>query len=188
MPPNITHLFFGHEFKQPVNALPQNITHLVFAGKLEHTIDMLPRSITYLVIDHYNYSISILPPNLIHFNCRENRYNEPLNNNLREILDILIEGVSHPKADKIFNPFPKIKNTSDLSKLTKLINEELQSKKLDISNVSGCSNDVELNRKIGSKSYAIINNALSDNYFSLSTIERFQTEFCCCLRWNKIIL
>lgn len=94
------------------------------------------------------------------------------------LIEILIEGTTHPKGEKIFNPLPVILNITNLNELKKLlINEE---KNLNISNLSSSLNDIELYRKIGSNAYAIISNAIIDNYFSLSTIERFQSEILSC--------
>lgn len=90
------------------------------------------------------------------------------------LIDILIVGTTHPKEEKIFKPLPLIKNISNLAELKKLIESEITN--ISINNMSKCSDDIELIRIIGSNAYAIILNAISDNYFSLSTIERFQTD------------
>jgi hypothetical protein len=90
------------------------------------------------------------------------------------LIDILIQGTTHPKEEKIFKPLPKISNVSNLKDLIKLLEKEKLN--LDVSHISKSSNDIELHRKIGNIAYAIISNAISDNYFSLSTIEKFQTE------------
>lgn len=90
------------------------------------------------------------------------------------LIDILIQGTTHPKEEKIFKPLPKIMNVSNLTELKKILEKEKFN--LDISHIAQSSNDIELHRKIGNVAYSIISNAISDNYFSLSTIEKFQTE------------
>jgi len=90
------------------------------------------------------------------------------------LIDILVQGTRHPKEEKIFKPLPKMKKVSNLTELKKILEKEKPN--LDIFHISQCSNDIELHRKIGNVAYSIISNAISDNYFSLSTIEKFQTE------------
>lgn len=90
------------------------------------------------------------------------------------LIDILIQGTTHPKEDKIFKPLPKMRKVSNLTELKKILEKEKSN--LDISYIAQSSNDIELHRKIGDVAYSIISNAISDNYFSLSTIEKFQTE------------
>jgi len=89
------------------------------------------------------------------------------------LIYILIEGTTHPKGEKIFKPFPIIKNIYNLVELQKLLESEI--KNLEISLIANCFNDIELNKNIGSNAYAIISNAIMNNYFSLSTIESFGT-------------
>lgn len=86
------------------------------------------------------------------------------------LINILVEGVNHPKGEKIFSPFPVIKNITNLNKLKQTIIS--QKNNLEISNISTSQNDIELHKKIGNISYAIINNAIMDNHFSLNTIEK----------------
>lgn len=93
------------------------------------------------------------------------------------LIDILIEGTTHPKEKKIFKPLPIINHISNIHELKNLIQKEYQNGKLRIENINSSSNDIELHKKIGSNAYALIYNAISDNYFSLSTIESFQSEF-----------
>jgi hypothetical protein len=90
------------------------------------------------------------------------------------LIDILIQGTTHPKEDKIFKPLPKIRKVSNLTELKKILEKEKSN--LDICHIAQSSNDIELHRKIGDVAYSIISNAISDNYFSLNTIEKFQTE------------
>ena len=91
------------------------------------------------------------------------------------LIDLLIKGSAHPKGEKIFKPLPVIKKINNLVQLNELLKSEANN--LTIDKIAKCSNDVELNNLIGSNAYAIISNAISDNYFSLSTIETFQTEY-----------
>lgn len=90
------------------------------------------------------------------------------------LIDLLIQGSSHPKGNKIFKPLPKMKDVSNLNDLVSVLKKEHLN--LDISHIADSPNDIALYRKIGNTAYAIISNAISDNYFSLSTIEKFQTE------------
>lgn len=116
---------------------------------------------------------TILSKHIVLDNRVTNMYNK--DKYLCELLiHMLIEGTLHPKGEKIYSPIPIIKNITNLENLKIILNE--QQNNLDISNMSGCSNDIELYRKIGNIAYAIISNAISDNYLSLSTIEYFQTE------------
>ena len=90
------------------------------------------------------------------------------------LIDILIQGTTHPKEEKIFKPLPNMMNVSNLTELKKILKKEESN--LDIFHISQSSDDIELHRKIGNVAYSIISNAISDNYFSLNTIEKFQTE------------
>lgn len=90
------------------------------------------------------------------------------------LIDILIEGTTHPKEEKIFKPLPKMVNVSNLAELKTIIKNEKTN--LNIVNIAQSSNDIELHRKIGNIAYSIISNAISDNYFSLSTIEKFKID------------
>ena len=99
------------------------------------------------------------------------------------LIQILITGTTHPKEEKIFKPFPQIKNISTLEQLKTLISNQLVN--LDIKKIASSSNDIDLHRTIGTNAYSIISNAISDNYFSLSTIESFQSEL---LNIGKITL
>lgn len=92
------------------------------------------------------------------------------------LINILISGTKHPKEEKIFKPLPIIKNIKNLSEFKNLIKIESDLNNLNIKNLSKSADDIELLNLIGSSSYAIINNSISDNFFSLSTIENFKTE------------
>ena len=56
------------------------------------------------------------------------------------------------------------------------LDEEGKKGNLDIENIKKSKTDIELYRKIGPVAYGIINNAVSNNYFSMSTIKKFSTE------------
>ena len=88
----------------------------------------------------------------------------------------LVVGTSHPKGEKIFSPFPILSNISDLSELVRLIGQEANLGNLDITKIAESFGDVDLIRRIGKVSYGIINNAISDNFFSIGTIQHFSTE------------
>ena len=90
------------------------------------------------------------------------------------LLEIFIKGTTHPKADKTFNPFPNIKNIKTIKQLILKLNEEKTN--IDINLIKNYCSDIELYKTIGSTAYAIINNAISNNYFSLSTINNFRPE------------
>lgn len=94
------------------------------------------------------------------------------------LIEILIEGTTHPKEEKIFKPIPQIRKITNLTELKKLIEKEKTN--LNIEKIASSSNDIDLHKSIGSDAYALISNAISDNYFSLSTIERFQSEVLNC--------
>ena len=83
------------------------------------------------------------------------------------LINILIDGTTHPKKEKIFKPLPVIKNISTLTQLIELIN--IQKKNLNITNITMSNNDIELMDKINDTSYALIKNAISNNFFSLNT-------------------
>lgn len=92
------------------------------------------------------------------------------------LINILIVGTTHPKGEKIFKPIPVINGIGDLEQLKNLLKNEISKSNLSINTIAESKNDIELIRKIGSNSYAIINNAISDNFFSMSTINNFSTE------------
>jgi hypothetical protein len=89
---------------------------------------------------------------------------------------VLITGTSHPKQEKIFKPLPKLPQINNLEKLITILNEENKKGNLDIINIKNSKSDIELYKMIGPFAYGIINNAISDNYFSMNTIKKFSTE------------
>lgn len=103
----------------------------------------------------------------------DNRLTEMLKKDpyLFEILiDIMIEGINHPK-EEMFKPIPKIKNVSNISDLKNIIEKEKNN--ININKISKSNNEIELYNDIGDVAYALISSAISDNYFSLSTINIF---------------
>ena len=92
------------------------------------------------------------------------------------LIQVLISGTTHPKQEKIFNPLPILPGINNLSELKKILDDEIEKNNLNIKNFKECRSDIELYRKIGSTAYGIINNAISDNYFSMNTIKKFSTE------------
>jgi len=91
------------------------------------------------------------------------------------LLNVFVSGLSHPKASSTFKPLPFMTNINTLDDLKKTIPEELQTqnnfKLLDI--LAECSNDLELYSKLNSSStfYCLLKNAISNNYFSMSSRE-----------------
>lgn len=92
------------------------------------------------------------------------------------LINALISGTTHPKP-QIYNPLPILPGITTLSELKIKIDEEKNKGSFDIEHIKKSKTDIELYIKIGSISYGIINNAISDNYFSMNTIEKFLTEF-----------
>jgi hypothetical protein len=98
--------------------------------------------------------------------------------NLTEFLiQILISGTVHPKQEKIFKPIPILPKINSFIELKTKLYEEITKNNLNIKNIKESKTDIELYRKIGSVAYGIINNAISDNYFSMSTINNFSIDF-----------
>ena len=64
-PTLITHLIFGIEFNQFVNALPETITHLYFGNKFNKPVSNLPNSILFIRFGLcFNNTIDQLPQNI----------------------------------------------------------------------------------------------------------------------------
>ena len=87
------------------------------------------------------------------------------------LIRILIEGSAHPKKEKIFKPLPIINNILYLDQFKVLLDEETKLNHLNISNIQNSNSDIELYKNIGPNAYGIINNAISDNFFSISTVK-----------------
>lgn len=92
------------------------------------------------------------------------------------LIQVLILGTIHPKQEKIFKPLPSLPGITSLEKLKTKLDEEETKDNFNIFNIKESKTDIELYRKIGSDAYGIINNAISDNYFLMSTIKNFSTE------------
>lgn len=93
------------------------------------------------------------------------------------LLEFLIIGTQHNKGELAFTPLPIISNITNLQELKKLINKnilEIEKNKL-ITSIKESKNDLELIEKINLEIYAIIKNAISNNYFSMSS--RDEKEF-----------
>lgn len=89
------------------------------------------------------------------------------------LLNVFVSGLTHPKVEQTFKPFPYIPNIPNINELKKIIPDELQIKNhvklMDKFNSS--SDDFELFTKLNPNSYCIIKNAISNNYFSMSSRE-----------------
>lgn len=89
------------------------------------------------------------------------------------LLNITINGISHPKGEQAYKPLPIIYNINDLDELKNFIsnNRELeiaeQTKLFSI--IVGCENDFQLYKKINPDTYCLLKNIVSNNYFSMSS-------------------
>lgn len=116
--------------------------------------------------------------------CINEYYSIPTDNRVMELynkdsvvfmflLNVFISGLYHPKVEKTFVPFPNIPNTINITQLKNIIPSELQihnyTKLMEILNNS--LNDLDLYSKLKPYSYCIIKNAISNNYFSMSSRE-----------------
>ena len=89
------------------------------------------------------------------------------------LLNIFISGLDHPKVEQTFKPLPYMPYITNINELKKIIPQELRIqnhiKLMDKFNSS--SDDLELYTKLDPYSYGIIKNAISNNYFSMSSRE-----------------
>jgi hypothetical protein len=89
------------------------------------------------------------------------------------LLNVFVSGLTHPKVTQTFKPFPFVSDISNIDELKKIIPNELEPnnhiKLMDKFN--GSSDDLELFTKLNPYSYCIIKNAISNNYFSMSSRE-----------------
>ena len=91
--------------------------------------------------------------------------------NLTEFLiTILVVGSSHPKEEKIFKPLPDLPKINNLTEFKKLLGIEVEKDNLNPKHIIESKTDIDLYRKIGFNAYGIIINAISNNYFSMSTV------------------
>ncbi len=87
------------------------------------------------------------------------------------LLQILLSGMSHPKGEMAFKPLPFVPNINNLNNLKEIISKNFNNTTIPIiyQHIRSSSNDLELFEKIGSLNYCILKNAVSDNYFSMSS-------------------
>lgn len=125
-------------------------------------------------------------------NCKNNYYMIVSDNRVIELynrdsktflflINILLSGLSHPKASLTFNPLPFIPDVLNIEQLIQIIPKELHLH-LDnnylelIEKISSSINDFELINKLNPLSYCIIKNAISNNYFSMNSGENSLTK------------
>ena len=87
------------------------------------------------------------------------------------LLEILIIGTQHPKGVLSFTPLPIIQDITIFDDFKNLITNqknEIEKNKL-IKLIECSSNDFELMEKINPQIYSILKNAVSNNYFSMSS-------------------
>lgn len=114
--------------------------------------------------------------------CKQNYFNYVTDNRVIQaynkdskvfefLLQILISGINHPKGSMAFKPLPSIPGVNSLERLKEVIPLELTN--TDITKIYNCIQnsltDFELQSKIGEMNYCILKNAISDNYFSMSS-------------------
>jgi len=87
------------------------------------------------------------------------------------LLDILITGTLHLKGELAYKPIPCITGIKNLSDLKKLLEKEKNLLQEDtiIKILNECENDIDLINKTNPQIYAILKNAVSNNYFSMSS-------------------
>lgn len=87
------------------------------------------------------------------------------------LLEILIIGTQHSKGELAFKPLPIIPGISTLNEFKNLIANQgggIEKNKL-INFLQSSTNDFELMEKINPQIYSILKNAISNNYFSMSS-------------------
>ncbi len=87
------------------------------------------------------------------------------------LLNILIKGISHPKGELAFKPLPLVPNVSNLAVLKEIITNKFTDTNIELifKHLNTCSNDIELFGLTDELVYCILKNAVSDNYFSMSS-------------------
>ena len=87
------------------------------------------------------------------------------------LLEILIIGTQHSKGELAFKPLPIIPDISTLNDFKNLITnqEDMIEKSKLIKLIESSSNDFELMNKTNPQIYSILKNAVSNNYFSMSS-------------------
>lgn len=95
------------------------------------------------------------------------------------LLEILIIGTLHSKGELAFKPIPIIPDISNLNELKNLIAAQsniIEKNKL-IKLVEHSSNDLELMEKTNPQIYALLKNAVSNNYFSMCSRDNIQIKY-----------
>jgi len=92
------------------------------------------------------------------------------------LLDILITGIFHPKGILAYKPFPYINEINNLVDLKNLIEKEKNFLFRDkiVKILDECDNDTELINKTNLQVYSIFKNAISNNYFSMSSRDNIE--------------
>lgn len=95
----------------------------------------------------------------------------------------LLNGIEHPKKDKIFKPLPIIKGISTFDEISNLIKQLSSTDNyIKLMNFIGTEercdmNDIELIEIIGTKLYALVKNAISENFYSINAITIMREHF-----------
>jgi ubiquitin-protein ligase len=106
----------------------------------------------------------------------DNRVTELYNNDTRVfmyLINIFVSGLSHPKVLDTFKPLPFMIDINNVEDLKKIIPKELELKnhiKL-MDKLLSSKDDLELYSKLEENSYCLLKNAISNNYFSMSSRE-----------------
>ena len=88
------------------------------------------------------------------------------------LLNVFVSGLTHPKVEQTFKPFPYIPNVTNINELKNIIPEELHViNHIKLMDKFNSSDDIELYKKLDKYSYCILKNAISNNYFSMSSRE-----------------
>ena len=87
------------------------------------------------------------------------------------LLNILISGTTHPKGDLAYKPLPNIIGINNMGDMKKLLDNEkdlLDEKKIT-KILDECETDLDLLERTNNRVYSILKNAISNNYFSMSS-------------------
>lgn len=93
------------------------------------------------------------------------------------LLNILISGTKHPKCDLAYKPLPNIIGINNINDMKKLLESEknLLDENVITKILAKCETDFDLVEKTNSKVYSILKNAISNNYFSMSSRDNIDT-------------
>lgn len=87
------------------------------------------------------------------------------------LLNILISGSTHPKGELAYKPLPNISGINNINDIKNLLESEKIF--LDEKNITKildeCETDLDLIEKTNYRVYSILKNAISNNYFSMSS-------------------